>query len=245
MTAPPSHMRPVVRPYDRLTIIRNRHRARDLRIFRTRVLAYFGLFEYDTENAPVDWDLVRAARADINRMLPRIAQIVQAADLGASTAASMRSPAARAVEILHDVFGPRYAEGDYQEILDVIDMAVGVYDASTWGSLLRTVNPFHYLATALGFLAGLPRRALVAIGLLRPRSAGSRLDGPTGSEAALSRLIDSRFAEMREWQSRQFAENADHLTDLAERMDFVERVVAQGSPVQRLKPGGKKASTPV
>jgi hypothetical protein len=125
-----------------LTIIRNRHRARDLRIFRTRVLAYFGLFEYDTENAPVDWDLVRAARADINRMLPRIAQIVQAADLGASTAGSMRSPAARAVEILHDVFGPRYAEGDYQEILDVIDMAVGVYDAGTWGSLLRTVNPF-------------------------------------------------------------------------------------------------------
>jgi hypothetical protein len=113
----------------------------------------------DTENEPVDWDAVQAARADINRMLPRIAQIVQAADLGASTAGSMRSPAARAVEILHDIFSPRYADGDYQEILDVIDMSVGVYDAGKYSALMRTVNPFYYVMTALGFPAGLPRRA--------------------------------------------------------------------------------------
>jgi hypothetical protein len=57
-------------------------------------------------------------------------------------------------------------------------------------------------------------------------------------------LIETRFAEMREWQSRLFAENADHLTDLGERLDFLERVLAQQSPVQRLKPGEKKAVTP-
>jgi hypothetical protein len=236
-----------MKPNDRLTIIRNRHRARDLRIFRGRVRAYFEQFEYDAEDLPVDWEGVRAARAAIHRMLPRVIQIVQAADLGASTAASVRSPAGRAVEILHDIFSARYAEGEYQEILDVIDMTVGVYDASMYGALLRTFNPFHYLTSALTFLAGLPRRALVTLGLWRPGPARSRLDDMTGFEAALSRLagmeelIDRRFVEMREWQSRLSAENVGHLAGLAERMDFLERVLAQHSPVQQLK----KVSTPV
>ncbi len=237
--------------YDRLTILRNRHRARQLRIFRGRVQAYFEQLEYDAEGLPVDWDGVRAARAEINRMLPWVVQIVQAADLGATPIASMRNPAGRAVEILHDMFSDRYSQGAYQEILDVIDMAEGVYDATQYTALMRTFNPFHYLMTALGFVAGLPRRALLATGLLRLRSARIRPDDVARFEAALSRLagteelIETRFAEMRQWQSRLFAENADQLTDVAERMDFVERVLAQHTPGQRIEAGEKKVATPV
>jgi hypothetical protein len=233
-----------MQPYDRVTILRNRFRARDLRIFRARVQAYFEQLEDDAENLPVDWERVRAARAEINRLLPRVVEIVQAADLGGATAAPPHNPAGRAVEILHNTFSDRYAHGEYQEILDVIDMAVGVYDANRFGALTRTVNPFHYVLASLGYLAGLPRRALVAFGVLRPRSAKAREVSPSRL-AATDELIETRFAEMREWQSRLFAENADHLTDLAERMDFVERVLAQPSPVQRLKAGEKKVRTPV
>jgi len=71
-----------MKPYDRVTILRNRHRARDLRIFRARVQGYFEQLAYETENQPADWESLRAARAEINRMLPRVIQIVQAADLG-------------------------------------------------------------------------------------------------------------------------------------------------------------------
>lgn len=237
-------------PYGRLTILRNRHRARDLQIFRERVQAYFEQFALDAEGLPVDWEGAQAARAEINRMLPRIVQIVEAADLGASATASGRNPAGRAIEILQNIFTARYDHGAYQEILDVIDMAIGVYDASRYGALTRTFNPFHYLMSALGFVAGLPRRALVAIGLLRPRSAKTRPDDVSRFEAALSRLagteelLETRFAEMREWQSRLFAENADQVTDLAERMDFLERVLAQQHPVPHLKAGEKKTATP-
>jgi hypothetical protein len=194
---------------------------------------------------------VRAARAQIHRLLPRVVQVVQAADLGGSTAASARSSADRSLEILHNIFGAAYADGGHQEILDVLDMAIGVYDANQYGALARTLNPFYYVMSALGFLAGLPRRALVAIGLMRP---GPTRLGPhdlTGFEAALSRLagmeqlIDGRFAEMREWQSRVFAENAQQVTELAERMDFFERVLAQQRPAQQLNPGEKKVVTPL
>jgi hypothetical protein len=239
-----------MQPYDRVTILRNRVRARDLRIFRARVQRYFELLEDETEGQPGDPDGLRAARAEINRMLPRVIQIVEAADLGGSAPASARSPAGRAVEILHDIFSSRYGPGAYQEILDVIDMALGVYDANLYAALARTVNPFHYLMAALGFAGGLPRRALVAIGVLSPRAARIRPADLERLEAALSRLagteelVEARFAEMREWQSRLSADSAAQVMDLAERMDFLERVLAQQQPVQQLKPGEKKKATP-
>jgi len=239
-----------MKPHDRLTIIRNRYRARDLRIFRARVEAYFDQVVDDGQDLPVDWQGVRAARAQINRLLPRVVQIVQAADLGASTAPSTRTPADRSLEILHNMFGAQYADGGHQEILDVLDMAIGVYDANQFAALARTLNPFYYLMSALAFLAGLPRRALVAIGLMRPGLARDRSDKLAGPETALSRLvgmeqlIETRFAEMREWQSRVFGENAQQITDLAERMDFLERVLAQQRPAQQLNPGEKKVVTP-
>ena len=239
----------LMQPYDRVTILRNRFRVRDLRVFRTRVQNYFEQLAYETENQPGDWEGLRAARAEINRMLPRVVQIVQAADLGAWAPASTRSPAGRAVEILHDIFSQRYGQGAYEEILDVINMAVGVYDANRYAALARTINPFHYLMAALGFVGGLPRRALVAIGVLRPRAARvpedmSRFEAAPSRLAATDELIESGFAEMREWHSRLSAESADQMMDLAERMDVLERVLAQQRPVEQLKPGERKKATP-
>jgi hypothetical protein len=223
-----------MKPYDRLTIIRNRVRIRDLRLFRERVQDYFDQLEHGEDTG--------ATRSAINRMLPRILEIVEAADLGRTEP--------RAADILHHLFSDRYRDGAHQEVLDVIDMTMGVYDANRYAALTRTVNPLFYVGAAFGFVAGLPRRALVAIGLLSPRSGKARAAELTRLEAALNRvagtedLIESRFAEMREWQSRLFGENADQLADMAERIDFLERVLAQQRPAPQLKPGEKKRATP-
>ncbi|HXV85222.1 MAG TPA: hypothetical protein VD793_00910 [Gemmatimonadales bacterium] len=239
-----------MQPYDRVTILRNRYRARDLRIFRARVQGYFELLAYESENQPADWEALRAARAEINQLLPRVIQIVKAADLGGWAPASGNNPAGRAMEILQNIFSPRYGAGTHEEILDVIDMAVGVYDANRLAAFGRTINPLHYVLAALGFVAGLPRRALVAIGVLNPRALRIRPQDLDRFESALKRLggaeelIDARFAELREWHSRLSAEQANQMMELAERMDFLERVLAQQRPAPSLKPGEKKA-TPV
>ena len=75
-----------MKPYHKLTIVRNRHRARDLRIFRELVESYFEQAEYVADDLPVDWEGARTARSQINRMLPRVIQIVHAAELDAQTA---------------------------------------------------------------------------------------------------------------------------------------------------------------
>ena len=232
-------------PYDKLTIVRNRHRARDLRRFRELVETYFEQAEYVADDLPVDWEGARAARSQINRMLPRVIQIVHAAGLHAPTTGP--GPTVADVEVIRNIFRARYADGAEQEILDLIDMALGVYEASRFNALARTVNPFHYTMTVLAFVAGLPRRGFIALGLWPQRSRAPRIaaEDVTRLEAVASRLanaeelIEMRFAEMRERQAQQFAENTREVAELAERVDFAERVLAQ-RPINGLKAPEKK-----
>ena len=236
-----------MKPCDKLTIVRNRHRARDLRRFRELVETYFERAEYYTDGQPVDWEGAQAARSQINRMLPRLIQIVHATGLHAPTASTTDpGPTVADVKILRNIFGVRDADGTEQEILDVIDMALGVYEASRFTALARTVNPFHYAVTALAFLASLPRRGLTALGLwpqrraprIRPEDV-ARLEAVASRLGDAEELIEMRFAEMRDQQAQQFAENTRELEELAERVDFAERVLAQQRPVNALEPPDK------
>ena len=244
-----------MKPYDKLTIIRNRHRTRDLRRFREVVETYFEQTEYVADDMPVDWDGARAARSQINRMLPRVIQIVHAAGLDASTAGTTGpGPTMADVEALRNIFNARYADGADQEILDIIDMALGVYEASRFNALWRTVNPFHYAVTALVFVASLPRHIFTTL-VLGPRHSRApriRAEDVTRLEAVASRfadaegLIEKRFAEMRDRQAQQLAENTHQITELAERLDFAERVLVQQRPIKGLKsPDDNHVVTPV
>ncbi len=243
-------------PCNKLTIFRNRQRSRDLRRFRELVETYFERAGYVADDLLVDWDGAQSARSEINRMLPRVIQVVHAAGLDAATAnVTDPGPTVRMdVAVLRNIFHSRYADGADQEILDIIDMALGVYEATRFTALARTVNPFHYAITALEFVAKLPRRALVAFGLLPQRSRAPRLQAEDVNRLAAvasrfadaEELIEMRFAEMRDRQAQQFAENAGQLAELAERLDFAERVMAQQRPINRLKsPGENGVVTPV
>lgn len=244
-----------MKPYDKLTIVRNRHRARDLRRFRELVETYFERAEYVTDDLPVDWEGARAARSQINQMLPRVIQIVHAARLGAPPGDSTDpGPGIADVEVLRNIFSARYADGAEQEILDLIDMALGVYEANRFNALARTFNPLHYTVALLGYVASLPRRMFTAIGLWPRRSRAVRIrpEDIARLEAVAARLanaedsIERRFADMRDRQAQQFAENARQLDELAERVDFAERVLAQQRPPNRLEsPGKNDVITPV
>jgi hypothetical protein len=221
-------------PYDKLTIIRNRHRAHDLARFRDVVELYFERTEYLTDEHQVDWEGARAARAQINRMLPRVIQIVNAAGLSTRSAGS--GPRTRGVEVIRNIFDARDAGRAEEEVLDLIDMAMGVYQANHFSAWWRTVNPFHYVGVALGFILGLPRQGLEALGVVGRGSAAMPLlqaEHVTRLEDVATRLadgqdsIETRLAEIADRQERRLSENADQLADLAERLEFAERVMAQ------------------
>ncbi len=243
-----------MKPYDKLTIVRNRHRARDLRRFRELVESYFEQAEYVADDLPADWDAARSARAQINQMLPRVLQVVHAARLHVPNPnITDPGPTVANVKVLNNIFSARYADGAEQEILDVIDMALGVYEASRFNALARTVNPFYYALTLLGFVAGIPRRSLIAFGLWpqgrrAPRVGAedvTRLEAVASRLAGAEELIEKRFADMRDRQAQRFAENTRQLEELAERVDFAERVLAQQRPINSLKsPDKNDVATP-
>jgi hypothetical protein len=166
-------------------------------------------------------------------MLPRVTEIVEAAGLGANQVA--QRPGNVRVDAIANIFDSRDPARAEEEVLDLIDTVIGVYQGTRYGAWRRTVNPLHYAGVAIGFVLGLPRRGLIATGLIGERREPPLLEAGhvTMLEAAATRLaagqdsIETRLAEMDDRQERRLAENAEQLTELAERLDFAERVMAQ------------------
>ena len=245
-----------MKPHDQLTIIRNRHRARELRLFRETVETYFERSERDVNDMPMDWEGAQAARSRINQMLARVIQIVRAAGVGGpagTSAITDPGPALGRVEVLQRIFSVRTGDGVDQEILDVIDMALGVYEGGKYLALARTFNPFHYAGTALAFVARLPRRLLAALGLW-PQARRLRLGtlDQAGLESIAARLaeaeelIDIRLTAVQDRQALRHAEYSRQLGELAERLDFAERVLSLSPPPKRLEaPAENDIITPV
>ena len=245
-----------MKPHDRLTIVRNLHRTRELRLFREQVETYFERSERDVNDVPMDWEGAQAARSRINQMLPRVIEIVRAAGLGGSAAsAATTDPGVTLgrVEVLQRIFSARHGDGLDQEILDVLDMALGVYEGGRYMALGRTINPLHYAATALAFLARVPRRVLAALGLRRsPRASRlgeaelARLESVAVRLAEAEELIDTRLAAVLDRQALRHAEFTRELAELAERLDFAERMLPrQESPKRLDAPQVSDISTPV
>lgn len=245
----------MMKPHDQLTIIRNRHRARELRLFREVVETYFERSERDVNDTPMDWEGAQAARSRINQMLARVIQIVRAAGVGGpvgTSAITDPGPTLGRVEVLQRIFSVRTGDGVDQEILDVIDMALGVYEGGQYLALARTFNPFYYAGTALAFIARLPRRLLAAFGLW-PQPRRSRLGAADpGLESIAARLaeaeelIDTRLTAVQDRQALRHAEYSRQLAELAERLDFAERVLSLSPPPKRLEaPEENDIITPV
>ncbi len=244
-----------MKPHDQLTIIRNRHRAGELRLFRDLVERYFAQSAGDENGLPLDWEGALGARSRINQMLPRMVQVIRVAGLSGPTGTAVQTdpgiPLGR-VDVLQQIFSARYTDGLEQEILDVIDMAIGVYESDRYMALIRTINPFHYAATALAFVARLPRRMLAALGFWRsPRSTRlsaadlARLESAAARVMKAEDLIDSRLGAWQDHQGMHQAEHARQLAELAERLDFAERMLAQQESVRRIAPPERGIKTPV
>lgn len=239
--------------HDEITFLRNRYRARELREFRALVEDYFARMARDPDGAVVDWDGAQAARAQIHRRLPRVIQVVRAAGLepGSPHFTTDPGPGLGQVDVLQRIFSSRYAEGGEQEIYDILDMALGVYDGEQIVAFGRTFNPFYYAAMVLGLVGRAPRRLVRALGLGGGPSRRAlaeevaRLEGVAARFADLDEAIDRRLESLHERQAARLAEQARHILELEERLDFAERVLARGQAPEQLPGRGKPHHTPV
>lgn len=167
-------------PHDRITLLANRYRASTLWRFRQLAERYFVRMVPDETGLPIDWDGALALRAELNRMLPQVLQIVQAAGLDRSYLSG--GAIEPRLDLLANVVAFCDGDGREQDVLDLLDQAIGVYESDQMPAALRLVNPLHYAGIALRFLVSLPRRFLTTLGLSRPTPP------PTITTADLARL---------------------------------------------------------
>ncbi len=245
-----------MKSHHQLTFVPNRQRAGELRAFRDLLETYFDRSQRDPDDVPFDWPGAQAARARINQMLPRVLEVVRAAGIGGpvgiGTATDPGVTLGR-VDVLNRIFSATYAEGADQEIFDLLDMAIGVYDSGRFGALLRTANPFHYVGMALSVVARGPRWLLSSLGFRRgPAAPRLRADDLARLELVAARLsdvedlIETRLAAYQDRQALRQVESNRQLAELAERLDFAERVLARREPVERLEaPERPDVATPV
>jgi hypothetical protein len=245
-----------MKPHNRLTIVPNRYRARELRNFRDLVEVYFERSQRDPDDVLADWEGTRAARSSLHRMLPRVIEFVRAAGLGGQVwTTPVTDPGLRLgrVDVLQRIFSAHYSEGVEQEVFDVLDMAIGVYDGDLVIALARTFNPLHYAGMVLRFLGRGPRWLFGVLGLRSrtlPPHIGeddlARLEDAASRITHAEELIDTRFAALQDRQALRHAENAAQIAELAERLDFAERILAQRRPQSRIDaPKDSDITTPV
>lgn len=239
--------------HDQITYLRNRFRAREVREFRALVEDYFARLAPDPDGMALDWEGAQAIRAQIHRRLPRILQVVRAAGLEGrrDPLATDPGPALGNPDVLQRIFSTRFADGGEQEIYDVLDMALGVYEGDRLVALGRTVNPFFYAAMLLGWVGRAPRRLLRTIGIgSRPSRQAlaaevARLEAVAARFADVDDAIDARLEALQGHQATRLAEQIRRMAELEERLDFAERILARGQAADKLPPAPRPRNTPV
>ena len=153
-----------------LTCWENRRRAECLFRFRELVVTYFNNIQrhgYGFDE-PVEGQAAKVARSDINRMSQQALRFVYDAGVP-SDVTYYPAPAVggyvRTVNVLGNLFNLSASSIPTQKAVDIIEQAIGVYDADYQASVIRTFNPFFWIGKILRAISAIPFAILEHAGL--------------------------------------------------------------------------------
>ena len=118
------------------------------------------------------------ARREINLMMHKARTFVRGARIGYTvtwTAPPLVGGRSHRVDLLGDLFGLYRYEITPKYVTDLLERAIGVYQADRQNALIRSVNPFWWLMKVLLELARVPFRILGAVGFDEERTERSLL----------------------------------------------------------------------
>jgi hypothetical protein len=150
----------------------NARRLSALQRFRTDVVTYFS---EDAAGRANGRD-AQNAREAINRQLDDVRYIVAWA--GINPALTYRAPPmvggyVQNVDVFLNVFRLDHYYMGLNEIRDLIDQAIGVYEGNEKAARHRTFNPFWYIGAALEWFGSLPFRLIGRAGFDREKAESS------------------------------------------------------------------------
>jgi len=146
--------------YKKIVGWENLLRQRRLLTFRENIISYFENIEYDDVADSIDEnEIAQEKRIEINRNLNAI-QIVLAS-CGVSTSIYYSPPPAIGglageICLFSNIFNLDGFEIPFQQIVDRIDRAIGIYAKDALWSWVRIFNPLFYVSLFLEYIASIP-----------------------------------------------------------------------------------------
>jgi hypothetical protein len=108
------------------------------------------------------------ARERINQLVPRVARYLREAGvyphMSYVPAPAVGGAILPNVDLLANIFQLRRFDASFYDISDAVQKAIGYYQDETFKALIRTLNPFWWLARLIAFLIGVPIRILAWAG---------------------------------------------------------------------------------
>ena len=155
-----------MRYYTKILIWENKRRLNKLREFRPLMIRYFNNSRVGFGGGRVEDSAAKEARREINLLRDEIHSIIL--NSGIDPSFSWTPPAAvgddeTEIDLIEDVFNLDQFDIGPNNLLDLIDRAIGKYDANRKSAFVRTFNPFFYLGLVLDTISDLP---FIAIGIL-------------------------------------------------------------------------------
>ncbi len=155
-----------MRHYTKILIEENKRRLNKLREFRSLMIRYFNHSRVGFGGGRVEESAAKEARREINRLKEEIHSIIL--NSGIDPGFSWTPPSAvggdeTKIDLIEDIFNLDQFDIGPNNVLYLIDRAIGKYEANRRSAFVRTFNPFFYLGWVLNAITDLP---FIIVGIL-------------------------------------------------------------------------------
>lgn len=150
-------------PYNRITILWNIFRLKKLNDFRVLVVEWYNSINRDYLWNAVETESSQEPRRQINLRIREIQLIVASSYVSDSI---FYSPPAATwgiqwnINLLPNIFNLQRFRISIQDVIDILDKSIWVYELEKNKSIIRTINPFFYISLLFDWLLDLPIRLL-------------------------------------------------------------------------------------
>lgn len=154
--------------YYKNTIFENRNRVKVLKQFNELVKEYFENIKYVMLGTEIsENDKAKKARSQINLILNKAYSYIIYS--GSKTSIYYSPPAATggiagSVDLLHNIFNLHNLQLKNEQLMDIIERSIGIYENDKKKSIFRTFNPLFWFDKILTYFARIPFKIIGRFG---------------------------------------------------------------------------------
>lgn len=165
--------------YNRMLIFENTAKRKLLIKFRELLVSFFNDQKWDDfSRSYIESEEGAKKRVQINKLVNRVSWVINEAGVSASIYYSpppISGGFAGHIDLLQNLFNLESYRISPQQIIDIIDRAIGNYEGDRFNAALRVINPLFWFGLLLDYIVSLPFKLIGKMGFSEQKAEGSVL----------------------------------------------------------------------